>query len=107
MISFKIKDKKQRALFRSSENFKRVNKFLFVNFLNNEEYSSDLKKSSLYSSICNSRRSMSSKSKVRISNRCVLTNRGRSTLRSHGLSRIAMRELVQFGVLPGYSKAVW
>ena len=47
------------------------------------------------------------KSKTRITNRCVLNNRGRGVLRPYGISRTLMRELMQFGVIPGYSKAVW
>ena len=34
-------------------------------------------------------------------------NRGRGVLRPYGISRTLMRELMQFGVIPGYSKAVW
>ena len=47
------------------------------------------------------------KSKTRMTNRCVLNNRGRGVLRPYGISRTLMRELMQFGVIPGYSKAVW
>jgi len=42
-----------------------------------------------------------------MTNRCVLNNRGRGVLRPYGISRTLMRELMQFGVIPGYSKAVW
>lgn len=46
-------------------------------------------------------------SKTKIVRRCVLTNRGRSSLRPYNISRVILRELLQFGVIPGYSKAVW
>ena len=47
------------------------------------------------------------KSKVRITNRCVINNRSRGVFRPFGISRVLMRNLMHFGVLPGYSKAVW
>jgi ribosomal protein S14 len=45
--------------------------------------------------------------KTRIIRRCVLNNRNRGVSRSFGLSRICLRELLQFGQIPGYSKAIW
>ena len=51
--------------------------------------------------------SVASRVKTRITNRCVLNNRGRGVLRPYGISRTLLRELMQFGVIPGYSKAVW
>jgi len=42
-----------------------------------------------------------------MSNRCVLNNRSRGVLRPYGISRILIRDLMQFGVIPGYSKSVW
>ena len=53
------------------------------------------------------KKSLSHKSKIRVTNRCVLTNRSRGILRPYGISRVVMRDLMQFGVIPGYYKAVW
>jgi len=47
------------------------------------------------------------KTSIRISNNCIFNNRSKSVLRPYGISRILIRDLMQFGVLPGYSKAVW
>lgn len=46
-------------------------------------------------------------SKTKIVRRCILTNRGRSTTRPFNISRMVLRELLQFSILPGYQKAVW
>ena len=46
-------------------------------------------------------------SKTQIRNRCVLTNRGRGTLRKFKISRICLRELVSAGLLPGVTKSSW
>jgi len=46
-------------------------------------------------------------SKTKIVRRCILTNRGRSSTRPFNVSRMVLRELLQFSILPGYQKAVW
>jgi len=104
MFSAKIKDRKIRKSFSKAENFRKIRKFMFVNMLNNDsnEFST-----SLLSSILKLKTSKNLKTKVKITNRCVLNNRGRSVLRPYGISKTAMRNLMQFGIIPGYSKAVW
>jgi len=104
MLSAKIKDLKKRKAFTFSENDQKIEKFIFINILNKKEVDSKKKLSSLFylQSSLNK-----SKSKVKITRRCVINNRGRSVIRPFGLSRIYLRELLQFGVVPGYCKAVW
>ena len=46
-------------------------------------------------------------SQTRLVNRCIITNRSRGVCRQFGISRILIRKLILFGVIPGYSKAVW
>jgi len=43
----------------------------------------------------------------RIRNRCELTGRPRSVYRKHRLSRIALRELGNKGLIPGLVKSSW
>lgn len=45
--------------------------------------------------------------KIRVRNRCALTGRPRGNLRKFGLSRIAIRELVSWGQIPGLIKSSW
>jgi small subunit ribosomal protein S14 len=45
--------------------------------------------------------------KIRIRNRCEITGRPRSVYRKLGMSRIALRELGNFGVIPGLVKSSW
>jgi len=45
--------------------------------------------------------------KIRVRNRCALTGRPRGNLRKFGLSRIAVRELVSWGQIPGLIKSSW
>ena len=43
----------------------------------------------------------------RIIRRCILTNRTRGTFQKFNISRIVLRDLMSFGIIPGYKKAVW
>ena len=45
--------------------------------------------------------------KVRIRNRCELTGRPRSVYRKLKLSRIALREMANSGLIPGMVKSSW
>jgi len=101
MLSLKIKDNKIRQKFCRSENDKKIRKFLFINILNRKDTNKELVVC-LLKSILNKRIS-----KVRINRRCIINNRARSSIRPFGISRVHLRELLQFGLVPGYSKAVW
>lgn len=46
-------------------------------------------------------------SKTRIHHRCELTGRPKAYYRKLRLSRIALRELANFGQIPGMTKASW
>lgn len=46
-------------------------------------------------------------SRVRIRNRCELTGRSRGYYRRFKMSRICLREMVSFGLLPGVRKSSW
>ena len=43
----------------------------------------------------------------RVKNRCVLTGRARSVHRFARVSRIMVRQLAHYGLLPGVAKANW
>ena len=46
-------------------------------------------------------------SKTRVRNRCSITGRSRGYLRKFGLSRIALRDMASYGLLPGIQKSSW
>jgi small subunit ribosomal protein S14 len=46
-------------------------------------------------------------SPVRIRTRCALTGRPRAVYKRFGLSRIALRDLGSFGLIPGLKKVSW
>ena len=45
--------------------------------------------------------------KIRIRNRCEVTGRARAVYRKLGMSRIALRQLGNSGVIPGLVKSSW
>ena len=45
--------------------------------------------------------------KIRIRNRCEITGRPRAVYRKLGMSRIALRQLGNSGVIPGLVKSSW
>jgi ribosomal protein S14 len=105
MLSIKIKDIKNRKEFYKKELLKIQVKFLFKNLLNNPTVKKTTRARStlLYSFL----QLFSKSSKTKIRRRCVLNNRSRITNRKFSISRIIFRELLRFGIIPGYAKAVW
>lgn len=99
MLSLKNKDIQNRLIFKKIEKSRKIKKFLFVYLLNNS-----INKQFLRYYFCEKK---SSKSKTKLVRRCVLTNRNRGIIRGFNISRIALRELILFGLIPGFSKAVW
>ena len=102
MLSLRIKDLKKRKAFYLLEKSSIVDRVLFINILNKNINS--LQAINFFSK---KKFRIHNDSKTRITRRCVFTNRNRSALRPFGISRVYLRELMQFGIIPGYSKAVW
>jgi ribosomal protein S14 len=99
MLSQKIKDLNNRKKFKSKEILNLSLKFLYTNFSNKNV--NTLKLAQI--------RAINQKnfSKTKIVRRCILNNRSRGSVRPFNISRIKLREMFSFGVMPGYKKAVW
>jgi len=108
MLYKKIKDIKIRNSFNRIEKIKKIKKFLQFNILSQSSFNSSKSlNQDFVLQFSKDSKKMNFKSRVRMTNRCVVNNRGRGVFRPFGVSRILMRNLIQFGLLPGYSKAVW
>lgn len=103
MLTLKIKDQKLRKVFKKNENRTTILKFLYTNFLNKNKNES--KKSLKVEPFLVLKQKNFSKTKI--VRRCIINNRGRGSIRPFNISRIKLRELFQFGIIPGYKKAVW
>ena len=103
MILAKIKDIRNRESFFKKELLKRKIKFLFINLLNkNTKIQQNSKTIYFFLKLKNKK-----SSKTKLLRRCIFNNRSRGSLRVFGISRILLREMFQFGIVPGYKKAVW
>lgn len=95
-----IKNIRSRNSFFKNETEILIKKFMYVNFLNN----TDLKKNLPFRYLLNKKNLIS---KVNFKNKCVLTGRNNAINNRLNLSRIQLRRMISFGVIPGYKKAVW
>ncbi len=105
MLSIKKKDLKTRALFAKYELRSRVTKMLLTHLASRRKISKSVDFLSL--NFYKLQTKLRLFSKVKIRSRCILTSRGRGVYRPYSLSRIILREFMQFGILPGYKKAVF
>lgn len=106
MLSLKIKDLKIRNLYLKNEKKIIINRFLFINLLNQ----SKIRKKKLFFLFLLLKKKKNSKLKyktgTKMVRRCAISNRGRGTFRPYGISRFFLRNFMQFGILPGFKKAV-
>lgn len=106
MKYLKIKDIKNRERLFFQEKKKLIKKTLFVNFLN--VFSNHFKRNhSIFLYVFIKKLKCFNSSKTKINRRCILSNRNRSIIRPFNISRIIFKDLIYFGMLPGYKKAVW
>lgn len=104
MLSLKYKDIKKRYHFAKCELQKRVSKFIFVQLLNSAKIASHEKaKIILFQNLS----LKSTNSKTKLQRRCLLTNRSRVSNRHFNISRIKLREMLKYNIIPGYKKVSW
>lgn len=99
MLSNKIKDIKIRKSFNKNEIVNTSIKTISTNFLNKNK---NLSKIDIFCKI-----KQKNFSKTKIVRRCILNNRARGSIRPFNISRIKLRELFQFGIIPGFKKSIW
>lgn len=99
MKSLRSKDIKIREAFLKTERRRLALKFVCNNMLISSNYRVFARKK------LEGLAKGSSYAKAR--NRCVSSNRPKGVLRRFKLSRIKLREIFSFGLVPGVKKAVW
>ena len=107
MLFAKIKDLNLRLKFSKFELKKKIDKYVKINVLTRSFMLKKVQKKRAYILKSLYKDSFTKHSKVKITQRCILTNRSRGVYRSHLISRNIFRDLLQFGIIPGYKKAVW
>jgi ribosomal protein S14 len=99
MLIKKIKDLNFRNKFKYLEKKNKIIQFLFINQLNNKSLINPL----ILSLFLKKKQTF----KTKIVRRCIFTNRNKGSLRHFNISRILLRDMLSFGFIPGYKKAVW
>ena len=107
MLFTKVKDLNLRLKFSKFELKKKIDKYVKINILTKSLVLKKLQKKRAYILKSLYKDSFTKYSKVKVTQRCILTNRSRGVYRSHSISRNIFRDLLQFGIIPGYKKAVW
>jgi len=107
MKYLKVKDIKNRQKFFLNEKKKIIKKTIFINFLNSFSNHFKSKHSIFLYLLIKKLNYFNKSSKTKINRRCILSNRNRAIVRPFNISRIVFKDLIYFGLLPGYKKAVW
>lgn len=101
MLKLKIRDQKVRKKFYKNELINTTLKYVYVNYLNKNKFK-DSYKLRIFKNF-----KQKNGHKTKIIRRCILNNRSRGSIRPFNISRMKLRELFQFGIIPGYKKSVW
>ena len=99
MKSIIARDKKRRKLVSKHELTRLQLKYI----IHNEELSNEFR----WQASLKLNKMPRNSSKIRVTNRCVLSGRSKSVFRFFKVSRIAFRELASNGLLPGIKKSSW
>lgn len=104
MYHLKIKDVKFRKKFHKLEIKLNLKRFVYRNMLSHFYFQKNFNIYNLISfqNLKRKRKRISTK----FVNRCILSNRSKS-IRTLKISRLHARELISFGIIPGFKKAIW
>lgn len=99
MLFSKLRDSKLRKILKKKELKNKSFKYVRINFLNKN-------KKKFFIPYDNTLLAKNG-NKTRLVRRCVFNNRSRGLTKPYNISRIKLREFLQFGIIPGYKKSVW
>jgi ribosomal protein S14 len=100
MLFSKVKDTKNKLKFLRNEYKNKINKFIFINLTSSTKKRAFKLQTSYFFYKFN-------KARAKLIKRCLLTNTSKSINNYYGYSRSIYRKLIQFGIIPGFKKAVW
>ena len=97
MKALLFKNTKLRSFFKKVELKTKIKKFLVINLSNSLKHRQLTYNYFKFSTL----------SKTKLKRYCVLTGRSKGVSRDYSISRLQFKEMIKFGILPGYHKAVW
>jgi len=114
MLFSKVQDNKIRQKLLKFEYKNKVKKFVLLNALSNNTDNNCIKinktfykKENFHKALYSSFNTRTFSYKTKIVRHCLFNNRTKSVYKKFNLSRSILRELILFGLMPGYKKAVW
>jgi ribosomal protein S14 len=93
-----IKNIKNRKSFFNLEITQKIRKYILINSFFSKTNISSLNSNLFF---------VPKISKSTIKNKCVVTGRNKSINKNYSVSRIAFRNFLSYGFIPGYKKSVW
>lgn len=105
MLSSRVKDKKNRKLFLKSEQNRLLLKFIYINLISRD--SSLKSRSYIQYKYYRYFNKLKFRITTKLLNKCIISNRNAKTYSVFKLSRIVFKDLLTFGVIPGYRKSVF
>jgi ribosomal protein S14 len=105
MLSSRVKDKKNRKLFLKTEQNRLVLKFIYINLINRDFVAKS--RSIVQYKYYRHFNKLKYKTTSKVLNKCILSNRNSKTYSVFKLSRIVFKDLLTFGVIPGYRKSIF
>lgn len=107
MLFAKVKDLKLRQKYLKNEYKIKIHKYVYINLMYKYKILSKNYKflKTFYSN--KNLKKIQKNSKTKIVRRCLHTNRTKNINRPFNLSRSVLKNLLSFGFIPGYKKAVW
>lgn len=104
MKSLKYKNIDTRSLLKKHEKRRLIAKTVLTFFLSLKKKKplSVFKQTKTHARYC-----VSKNSKTFVTNPCIVTNRAKGVSTKFSSSRFVLRNLMAFGLIPGYKKAVW
>ena len=106
MLFSQLKDKQLRQKYLKVENKLKISKFLRINILSKMLYSKKKNTKQTHYIIAGLRKK-TCRIKTKILRRSIFSDHTKSNYRQFNMSRFVFRDLLRFGLVPGYRKAVW
>jgi ribosomal protein S14 len=98
LLAKKVKDINLRKSFFKNEVNNITLKFVYTNFFSKERFAPK------FNTFKDFKQKNYSRSKI--VRRCIYNNRAKGNIRPFNISRSKLRNMFQFGIIPGYKKAV-
>jgi ribosomal protein S14 len=107
MLFARLKDIQLRKTFLKKEHENKIYKYVFTTLLNCNINKKTKKKYIKKAFLVVKKKYFYNCQKIKLIKRCIINNRSKGTVKPFNMSRLIFRNLLQFGEIPVYKKAIW